>query len=198
MFSPSMPFTSLRPMPPTPMQATLSLSLGARNPRPRTWRGTMANATPAPTSPTNFRLEMRLRDMMRRSSIGRHGFGRARATRAKQRCEEEQDDRGEPGGQHPEAGPTLEGQAGGAAEQPVVHVAGHLGADEHTAPVGHQHEESLRQAAHRGCGLLVHVDLTGHEKEVVADAVEQDADDYERGDRCRRRDRKESIAEDPG
>src|SRR5947199_10486695 len=66
MFAPAFatPFTSFAPMPPTPMQATLTVSLGARRPRPSTWRGTMGNATPAPTSPTNFRLEMRLRAMM--------------------------------------------------------------------------------------------------------------------------------------
>src|SRR6266516_4216209 len=76
MFAPAFatPFTSFPPMPPTPIQATLTVSLGARYPRPSTCRGTSVNATPAPTSPTNFRLEMRLRDMMRPSSVGRHGL----------------------------------------------------------------------------------------------------------------------------
>src|SRR5205823_10122959 len=124
MFAPAFatPFTSFPPIPPTPMQATLTVSLGARCPRPSTWGGTMVNATPAPTSPTNLRLEMRLRDMMRPSSVGRHGLGRARPSRAKQGCEQEQNHRGETGRQHPEAGPTLQGQAGRAAQEPVVHV----------------------------------------------------------------------------
>src|SRR6184192_2274718 len=118
MFAPDFatPFTSFAPMPPTPMQATLTVSLGARRPRPSTWRGTMVNATPAPTSPTNFRLEIRLRDMMRPSSVGRHGRGRARAPRAKQGCEQDQNYRRESGRQHPEAGPTVEREAGRAAE----------------------------------------------------------------------------------
>src|SRR5205807_9889497 len=138
------PFTSFAPIPPTPIQAMLSLSLGARYPRPRTCRGTMVNATPAPTSPTNLRLEMRLRDMMRPSAVGRHGLARARASRAKQGCEQDQNHRGETRRQHPEAGPTLQGQAGRAAQEPVVHVARHLRADEHADAVGDQHEESLR------------------------------------------------------
>src|SRR2546430_8062627 len=89
------PFRSSAPIPPTPMQAMLSLSLGARYPRPRTWRGTMVNATPAPTSPTNFRLEMRFRAMTRPSSIGRHRLARRRGVGAEQRGEEHQDDRSE-------------------------------------------------------------------------------------------------------
>jgi len=52
------------PIPPTPMQATFAVSLGARYPRPRTWRGTMVNDSPvAVTSPTNFLLEMLFRAM---------------------------------------------------------------------------------------------------------------------------------------
>src|ERR1051325_3903195 len=112
------PFTSLAPIPPTPMQAMLSLSLGAVKPRPSTWRGTMVKATPAPTSPTNLRLEMRLRAMRRSPLIGRHGLGRARASRAKEHCEQEQYHRREPGGQHPEAGPAVERETGSAAKHP--------------------------------------------------------------------------------
>src|SRR5438105_169871 len=100
------PFTSLAPIPPTPIQAMLSLSLGGVKPRPSTCRGTMVKATPAPTSPTNLRLEMRLRAMIRPPLVGCHGLGRARASRAKEQCEEEQHHRGESGGEHPEAGPT--------------------------------------------------------------------------------------------
>src|SRR2546430_15871458 len=92
------PFTSFPPIPPTPMQAMLSFSLGARYPRPSTWRGTMVNATPAPTSPTNFRLEMRFRAMTRPSSIGRHRLPRRRGGGAGKRGEEHPDDRREHGG----------------------------------------------------------------------------------------------------
>src|SRR2546430_15053005 len=100
------PFTSFAPIPPTPMQAMLSLSLGARYPRPRTWRGTMVNATPAPTSPTNFRLEMRFRAMTRPSSIGRHRLARRRGAGAEQRGAEHQDDSSEHAG-------------GGAEDEPL-------------------------------------------------------------------------------
>src|ERR1700747_103239 len=93
------PFTSFAPMPPTPMQAMLSLSLGAVKPRPSTCRGTMVKATPAPTSPTNFRLEMRFRAMTRPSSIGRHGLARRRGVGAEEHGEENQDHHSEPGGE---------------------------------------------------------------------------------------------------
>src|SRR5882762_7405708 len=43
-----------RPMPPTPMPAMLSLSLGGTNPRPRTWRGTMVTAAAAAACERNF------------------------------------------------------------------------------------------------------------------------------------------------
>src|SRR6266480_6807017 len=115
MFAPAFatPFTSFAPMPPTPIQATLTVSLGARRPRPSTWRGTMVNATPAPTSPTNFRLEMRFRAMTRPSLIGRHRLARRRGVGAEQRGEEHQDDRSERGGEQPEAQPLLLGEARG-------------------------------------------------------------------------------------
>src|SRR6266581_3509558 len=49
----------LRPMPPTPMPAMFSVSLGGVNPRPRTRRGTMANAAPlAATLVRNLRREI--------------------------------------------------------------------------------------------------------------------------------------------
>src|SRR2546422_1153459 len=181
MFAPAFatPFTSFAPMTPTPIRATLTVSLGARCPRPSTCGGTMANATPAPTSPTNLRLEMRLRAMMRPSLVGRHGRGRARAPRAKQGCEQEQHHRGKRGGQHPEPRPLCQRQAGCAAEDAVVHVAGQLGADEHAEAVGDQYEEALGLAADRWRRALVHVDLAGHEEEVVADAMEQDPDEDE-------------------
>ncbi len=52
---------SLSPLPPTPIPAIFSLSLGAIKPRPNTWRGTIKN--PAPTSAelrTKSLLEMEL------------------------------------------------------------------------------------------------------------------------------------------
>ncbi len=58
------PRTSFAPIPPTPMHAMFSLSLGAVNPRPNTWRGTMVKLMPAATSPTNLRLEIRLRAIL--------------------------------------------------------------------------------------------------------------------------------------
>src|SRR5690242_17514932 len=56
-----MPRTSLAPMPPTPMQATLSLSLGATWRRPRTCEGTMVKAAVVEaTSPTKVRRSIGL------------------------------------------------------------------------------------------------------------------------------------------
>src|SRR4029077_16047390 len=103
------PFTSFAPIPPTPMQAMFSLSLGAVKPRPSTCRGTMVKATPAPTPPTNFRLEMRFRAMTKPSSIGGHGLARRRGVGAEERGEHHQDDDREPGGEQPEAQPLLQG-----------------------------------------------------------------------------------------
>src|SRR3990170_8106035 len=145
------PRTSVVPMPPTPMHAMLSVSLGAWNPRPSTWRGPIVKLIPAATSPTNLRLEIRLRAMT------------LALPWAEQQSEKEQDRGGEPRREDPEARPLLEGQAGRAAEEPVVHVAGHLRADEHADAVGDQDEEPLRLAANRRGGFLVHVDLAGHE-----------------------------------
>src|SRR5689334_13353264 len=199
MFSPSMPFTSLRPIPPTPMHATLSLSLGGLSPRPSTWRGTIVNATPAPSSRTKFRRVMRFL-VMARASTSRAGAGRdglARALRTKQRREQHEDDERKSGGQHPEAGPAIEGEAGRAAEETGVHVARYLRADEHADAVGHEHEESLRLAPHRGRRFLVDVDLPGHEEKVVADAVQQDPDGDEPEDRVRSRQREQSIPQRP-
>src|SRR6266850_38238 len=49
----------LRPMPPTPTPAMLSVSLGGVNPRPRTCLGTMAHAAPpAATLVRNVRREI--------------------------------------------------------------------------------------------------------------------------------------------
>src|SRR2546429_1887796 len=132
------PFPSFAPIPPTPMQAMLSLSLGARYPRPSTWRGTMVNATPAPTSPTNFRLEMRFRAMTRPSSIGRHRLARRRGVGAEQRGEEHQDDRSEHGGEQPEAQPLVPGEGPGGAQETVVNPAGDPAAAEQADRRPHQ------------------------------------------------------------
>src|SRR2546428_415291 len=158
----------------------------------------MANAAAAAVSRTKLRRGIRffpIRSLPYALSL-RGSLG-GLALRPKQQCEKEQDYSGKPSGQHPEAGPTLEGQTGRATEEPVVDVAGHLRADEHADAVGDQHEESLSLAANRGCRFLVHVNLAGHEKEVVADAVEQDPDDDEPQDRGGRRDRKQGGAQDP-
>src|ERR1700680_4350273 len=53
-----------RPIPPTPIPATLSLSLGGTNPRPRTWRGTMVNAAVAAACERNFRRGIELASVM--------------------------------------------------------------------------------------------------------------------------------------
>src|SRR6266545_4153312 len=47
----------LRPMPPTPTPAMFNRSLGAVNPRPRTFLGTMASPAPLAIVATNLRLD---------------------------------------------------------------------------------------------------------------------------------------------
>src|SRR5690349_10058064 len=177
MFSPSMPFTSLRPIPPTPMHTTLSLSLGGLSPRPITWRGTIVNATPVPSSRTKFRRVMRFL-VMARASTSRAGAGRdglARALRMKQRREQHEDDERESGGQHPEARPPLQAETGRSSEELIVYQPGYLGADEHPETIRHENEEALGLAPDRGRRPLVHVNLAGDEEEIVADAMEQNA-----------------------
>src|SRR5258706_2742943 len=53
-----------RPMPPTPMLAMLSLSLGGTKPRPSTWRGTMVSAAVAAACERNFRRGIELFSVM--------------------------------------------------------------------------------------------------------------------------------------
>src|SRR5258707_12678568 len=53
-----------RPIPPTPMPAILSLSLGGTNPRPKTWRGTMVRAAVAAACERNFRRGIELFSVM--------------------------------------------------------------------------------------------------------------------------------------
>src|SRR5690348_17385995 len=86
MFSPSIPFTSFLPMPPTPMHATLSVSLGARRPRPSTWRGTIVKSPAALKSPTNLRLVIRLRVM---ANSLRDGLGTGTGTEQDGKDDEE-------------------------------------------------------------------------------------------------------------
>src|SRR5215218_7043514 len=60
----------LPPMPPNPTVAMFTVSLGAWNPRPRTWRGRIV--TPAPAAVVvlrNLRLEMSLMESPRRARI---------------------------------------------------------------------------------------------------------------------------------
>src|SRR5713226_2446529 len=64
----------LRPMPPTPTAAMLSVSLGGANPRPRTLLGTMVNAAPpAATSVRKVRREIAFFLLM--SSSPREHYG---------------------------------------------------------------------------------------------------------------------------
>ena len=58
MFSLDTPSISLRPLPPAPMAAMFSLSLGAGIPRPRTWRGTIIKPAPAAAAPSTLRRVM--------------------------------------------------------------------------------------------------------------------------------------------
>src|SRR5438094_4185631 len=101
MFSPSIPFTSFRPMPPTPMHATLSVSLGARWPRPSTWRGTIVNSPAALKSPTNLRLVIRLRAM---ANSLRDGLGTGTEQKGK---DDEDGERGD-GRHRPDRAPIMQ------------------------------------------------------------------------------------------
>src|SRR5437870_1601520 len=105
MFSPSIPFTSFLPMPPTPMHATLSVSLGARMPRPRTWRGTIVNNPATLRSPTNVRLVIRLRAMAN-SLRGRLGTGTGTGT--EQEGKDDEDGECADGGHRPDRAPIMQ------------------------------------------------------------------------------------------
>src|SRR5262249_43741323 len=190
MFSLATPSMSERPLPPQPIQAMCSLSDGARYPRPRTWRGTMVNAAPAATSPTNRLREMRFRAIRRSPSLLS-----LRIRGPEHHRKEHQHQRRECGGQYPEAAPLLQRELGGGAEKAVEHAPGHLGADEHPEAVCHEHQESLGLAADRRSGALVDVDLTGHEEEVVTHAVQQNADDDQADDRARCGEGEQGVAQ---
>src|SRR6202022_1172168 len=53
-----------RPMPPTPIPAMLSRSLGGTKPRPSTWRGTIVSAAVAAACEINFRRGIALGSVM--------------------------------------------------------------------------------------------------------------------------------------
>src|SRR5690242_3039349 len=103
MFSPSIPFTSFLPMPPTPMHATLSVSLGARRPRPSTWRGTIVKSPAALKSPTNLRLVIRLRVM---ANSLRDGLGTGTGT--EQEGKDDEDGEGADGRHRPDRAPIMQ------------------------------------------------------------------------------------------
>ncbi|KAG0921908.1 hypothetical protein G6F32_014896 [Rhizopus arrhizus] len=66
------------------------------------------------------------------------------------------------------------------------HRAGQEGADQHAHAIGGQGDEALRTAACVGAGMGIGVDLAGDEEEVVADAMQHDADHQQRAARQRR------------
>src|SRR3954469_5252972 len=87
----AMPRTSVAPMPPTPIQATLSLSLGATWRRPRTCEGTMVKAAVVEaTSPTKVRrsigLSLGITVSVRGSVRREYCRGRSPATRMASPC----------------------------------------------------------------------------------------------------------------
>src|ERR1051325_3681722 len=221
MFSLATPSMSERPLPPHPMQAMCSLSDGARYPRPSTYRGTMVNAAPAATSPTNFLLVIRFRSIRllltsltlrffftpSNSSLtlrfflmpsnSSAGTSCLRIRRPEHHREEHQHHRREGGGKYPEAAPLLQRELRRAPEEPVEHPSGHLGADEHPEAIRHQDQESLGLPPDRRCGSFVDVDLAGHEEEIVTHAVQQNADDDEADDRIGGGKGEERVAQHP-
>src|SRR2546422_5449613 len=163
MFSVATPLMSSRPRPPTPMQAMLSVSLGARNPRPSTCRGTMVNATAAPASPTNVRREMRLRAMMGASSVG---CGRLRRARGSEQDGEQHENReGHRRRIHPDAWPIVRhGSPSARAGEGAYHPTRHPGADRIADAVRDDVDHPLRGSADPLARPLVGVDLTRHER----------------------------------
>src|SRR5215217_8379907 len=89
--------------------------------------------------------------------------------------EEERDRGGERGRYPPEPVPLRQRQPCRTAEEAIVDVARDLRTDEHPHAVRDEYEEALRLSTDRRSRLLVDVDLPGDEEEVVADAVQQDA-----------------------
>src|SRR5687767_236531 len=196
-----MPSTSFRPIPPTPMHAMLSLSLGATNPLPpRTCLGTIVNAVAPAAAPTksrrftasgiDFSIYKLGRLLNRRGAEGAEtttffvvsaasaplrfnkSNGLSPAHRSEEHGEDQQDDECADRGHLPDPGPVVRpvGQAVCAGD-----AAGHECADEVADAVGDEVDESLRRRTDTGSRLLVGINLTADEEEVVADAVKQDA-----------------------
>src|SRR5712692_9865622 len=183
MFSPSMPLTSLRPMPPTPMQATLSLSLGGTNPRPSTCRGTMVKAAAAAVSRTKLRRLIRFFPIR----CPPYGFSLrgcsldSSALRTEQQGEHyEHRERAERGVQ-PDGVPVMRPgdapirRACRRAREVAHHRARNQRSDEVAHSIRDEVDESLGCSADLRPGLLVSVDLAAHEEEIVAHAMQQDA-----------------------
>src|SRR5467141_2654414 len=182
MFSPSIPLTSLRPMPPIPMQATLSLSLGATKPRPSTCRGTMVKAAAAAVSRTKLRRLIRFFPIR----CPPYGFSlrgclRVTALRTEQQREHHEDRERAECGVQPDGGPVMRPgdapirRACRRTREMAHHRARDQCSDEVTHAVRDEVDESLGGGADLRPGLLVGVDLAAHEKEVVAHAVQQNA-----------------------
>ena len=104
---------------------------------------------------------------------------------------------GEGARQPPERLPLGEAEAGFVLEEVVEHRPGCLRADQHTGAISYEHEQTLSLAADFVAGALVHVDLTGDEKEVVADAVQRDATEDHPGHLVRCTEGKQSVAQGP-
>src|SRR5690349_8727399 len=108
MFSVATPSMSLRPFPPQPMAAMLSLSLGATKPRPRTWRGTMVNAAAAVVLRTNVRRVIRFLPIRFSSTMSLYGFSLRRLwSGSEQDREQHQNHEGHGGRIHPNAVPVV-------------------------------------------------------------------------------------------
>src|SRR2546422_11266798 len=123
-----MPLTSLRPIPPTPIQATLSLSLGATQPRPSTCRGTMVKTVAVATSPTKVRRVIRLRAMITPlcSRSGRRGCPPG----PEQKREQHENHERHRGRIHPDAVPVVrDGAVGSRAGEGTDNPAGDPGAN---------------------------------------------------------------------
>ena len=105
--------------------------------------------------------------MTRRGCALGTGFGRAEEQR-----EQHEHRRRRRRREQPDAIP---GVATAGQRERIDDAAGDPGADEHPDAERDEGDESLRRGAQVRRRLLVHVDLSGHEEEVVADAVQQDA-----------------------
>src|SRR5690349_15148544 len=196
------PRTSFSPIPPTPMQATLSLSEGATNPRPSTCRGTTVNERPAAvTSPTNRRLVIRFFAikcfLLDAFFLPRDGLsGRAGPERER---EEHQDHQCSRGGIEPDLMPVVNrGAVRAGGGEAIHHRAGGEGPDEISGAVGDEIDEPLGGGADLRARLLVGVDLPRHEEEVVAHPVQENPRVDEPHSRARVSGAEREVAQAPG